>query len=459
MSKLRLCATCGIRSQQYCHSMLFSTTKRKMLSKSVLTRNRWTSLLASWKQVDWFLFSLVLGLTSFGGLMIYTTEIGQHDTTWLQHSVFGIVGVAIALFLSRWRYEYLLQWHWLIYAFTNLSLVAVMAIGATAKGAQRWITVGGFNVQPSEFAKLGLIITLAALLHARPASTVSAVFRALAVTMLPWTLVFLQPDLGTSLVFGAITLGMLYWGNANPGWLILLISPLLSAILFNVFFPAWLGCLAIVILLAWFTLPWRFFGTVIAIVINFISGGLGGFLWGFLKDYQKDRLLLFLEPEKDPLGGGYHLIQSRIAIGAGELCGRGVNSLGKMCGGGVDEATQTKLNFIPEQHTDFIFSAIGEQLGFIGAIALLIAFWLICLRLVLIARSAKEDFGSLLVIGVLSMIAFQVIVNISMTVGLAPITGIPLPWMSYGRSALLTNFLAIGIVESVANYRQSRMRY
>ncbi|MEL6139373.1 MAG: FtsW/RodA/SpoVE family cell cycle protein, partial [Cyanobacteria bacterium J06628_6] len=148
------------------------------------------------------------------------------------------------------------------------------------------------------------------------------------------------------------------------------------------------------------------------------------------------------EPEKDPLGGGYHLIQSRIAIGSGQLTGRG-----------LFHGTQTQLGFIPEHHTDFIYSVVGEELGFIGAIAVIVVFWIICLRLIVIAQNAKDNFGSLLAIGVLSMIVFQVVINIGMTVGVAPITGIPLPWMSYGRSALLTNFIALGIVESVANYR------
>jgi rod shape determining protein RodA len=265
----------------------------------------------------------------------------------------------------------------------------------------------------------------------------------LAVTAVPWALVFLQPDLGTSLVFGAITLGMLYWGNANPGWLVLLISPIVAAILFNVFLPAWFAWAAAMSVIAWCTLPWAWLGAIGAIALNFVAGELGHIFWGLLKDYQKDRLILFLDPYKEPLGGGYHLIQSRIAIGAGELWGRGLN-----------QGTQTQLNFVPEQHTDFIFSAIGEELGFVGCLVVLFAFWLICLRLVNIAQTAKDNFGSLLAIGVLSMVVFQAIVNIGMTIGLAPVTGIPLPWVSYGRSAMLTNFIAIGIVESVANYRQ-----
>lgn len=405
---------------------------------------RLKSLLNPWQEVDWLLLGLVVGLTAFGGVMIHSVEFRQAQglIDWWWHWLIGGIGLVLAMLLARWRYEILMQWHWVIYAITNLSLIAVMLIGTSAKGAQRWITIGGFNIQPSEFAKLGVIITLAALLHARPASTIPAVLRALAITAVPWGLVFLQPDLGTSLVFGAIVMGMLYWGNANPGWLILLASPIISSVLFNLYLPSWFAWVGLMALIAWRTLPWPWSGTLGAVVVNLIGGELGKVFWSILKDYQKDRLILFLDPDKDPLGGGYHLIQSRIAIGAGELWGRGLN-----------QGTQTQLNFIPEQHTDFIFSAIGEELGFVGSLCLLFVFWLLCLRLVIIAQNAKDNFGSLIAIGVLSMIIFQVVVNLGMTMGLAPVTGIPLPWVSYGRSAMVKNFLAIGLVESVANYR------
>jgi rod shape determining protein RodA len=236
---------------------------------------------------------------------------------------------------------------------------------------------------------------------------------------------------------------MLYWANANPGWLLLLISPMISAILFSLLLPVWFIWVAGMAVIAWLTIPGRWFGAIAALTVNLVSGRLGEVLWDLLKPYQKDRIVLFLDPSRDPLGGGYHLIQSRIAIGAGELWGRGLG-----------QGTQTQGGFIPEQHTDFIFSAVGEEWGFVGAIAVLFVFWLICLRLVIIAQTAKDNFGSLLAVGVLSMLVFQVIVNVSMTIGLAPVTGIPLPWMSYGRSALLTNFLAVGLVESVNNHRQ-----
>lgn len=413
------------------------------LSQINWKRIRWRSLIQPWQNVDWWLFALPIGLTILGGVMIRSVELNQGWSDWRQHWITAGVGLVGALWLARFRYEKLLEWHWVIYGITNVLLLAVMFLGREELGAQRWINVFGFNLQPSEFAKLGIIITIAALLHERPASTIPIALRTLAVTGVPWTFVFLEPNLGTSLVFGSITMGMLYWGNANPGWLLLLLSPFLSAILFNIFLPIWFFWIGLIGVVAWRCLPWYRVGTLIAVVINLISGALGHFLWGILKDYQKDRLILFLDPDRDPLGGGYHLIQSRIGIGAGGLLGRG-----------LQQGTQTQLNFIPEQHTDFIFAAVGEELGFIGGFLVMLAFWLVCLRLVIIAQNAKDNFGSLIAIGVFSMIIFQVVVNVGMTIGLSPVTGIPLPWMSYGRSALLMNFLAIGLVQSVANYRQ-----
>lgn len=416
------------------------------MSRTLTYSSPWKSLLAPWHQVDWFLFVLCIGVTVFGGITIQSTQLYRGSAEYyLQHWLFGGIGLALSLFIARCRYEYLLKWHWWIYAITSLSLIAVMAAGVSAKGAQRWISIAGVPIQPSEFAKVGVIITLAALLQSHTAAKIPNVVKVLLITAVPWVLVFLQPDLGTSLVFGAITLGMLYWGNANPGWLVLLVSPIIAIVLFNLYLPAWFAWTAGMAAIAWLTLPWKWLGSIGAIAVNFLAGELGHILWGLLKDYQKDRLILFLNPEKDPLGGGYHLIQSRIAIGAGELWGRGLH-----------HGTQTQLNFIPEQHTDFIFSAVGEEWGFVGCLVLLFAFWLICLRLILIAQNAKDNFGSLLASGVFSMIVFQVILNISMTIGLAPVTGIPLPWISYGKSALLTNFIAIGIVQSVANHRQKQ---
>ncbi len=434
-----------------------------MFQKTLMPRIRWKSLLKPWEGLDWWLVLGTVGLMVLGCVMIRSITHNTLPLQWTQNAGIGVIGVFAIAFLSRWRYEQLIQWRWIVYGITNVGLVCVMLFGRTELGATRWINVLGFNLQPSEFAKLGIIITMAAILHDRPANTIGSMLRAMSVVALPWTMIFLEPNLGTSLVFGAITLGMLYWGNANPAWLVLMVSPLLSAIMlrslpmaFGSLNPTlaplgiglWLVWVAVMGVVALRNLPWPRWGSFGAVVVNLISGGLGEFLWTrVLQDYQKQRITMFMNPEQDPLNGGYHLIQSRIAIGAGQLFGQGLN-----------KGTQTQLNFIPEQHTDFIFAAIGEELGFIGSIAVLLTFLLICYRLLVIAQNAKDDFGSLIAIGVFSMIVFQTFVNIGMTIGLSPVTGIPLPYLSHGRSALLMNFLAIGLVESVANHRQ-RLRY
>lgn len=422
---------------------------RSRRARKRLWKRRWQGWLDQWYGFDWLLFVLPIGLTVLGAILIGTQRQDILQGYWLQHLVLGGVGVLIALLISQWNYRNLLAWHWLVYVLTNGALLAVMFVGSSALGAQRWIPIAGFNVQPSEFAKVGVMISISALLQAQPATNLWAIGRVLAVTLVPWALVFLQPDLGTSLVFGMVTLGMLYWAKARLGWVVLMLAPLVSAIVCNltgqypIFFaiaPVWLGLVA---LLAGLHFVPRLWAVVGALGVNLGAAGFGSVLWNsVLKDYQKERLVLFLNPDLDPLGGGYHLIQSRIAIGAGGFWGRGLN-----------QATQTNLNFIPEQHTDFIFSAAAEVYGFLGSVLILFAFWLICFRLIRIALTTRDNFGSLLSIGILSMLVFQIVINIGMNVGLAPVTGIPLPWLSYGRSALMTNFIALGLVESVALHR------
>ena len=415
-------------------SLFFS----KNLTKAVV-RN-----LLFWERVDWILLLLVIGLIGLGSLTIYSIELADSLEHSYQHLSVGFVGLFLAIAIARFNYRDLLKLHWLIYLITNISLLIVMLAGASAKGAQRWITIAGFNIQPSEFAKIAVIITLAALLHNRNAKNFSTVARTLAITAVPWSLVFFQPDLGTSLVFGIIVLTMLYWANTDPVWILLVISPLISTVVFHLSLPLWLIWIVVLVAIVFITQPFRVISTLSTLIVNLGAVELGRVFWKLLRDYQKDRLILFLNPEQDPWGGGYHLIQSRIAIGSGRLWGTGLY-----------EGSQTQLNFIPEQHTDFVFSAIGEEWGFMGCLVLLGIFWVLCWRLIGIANGATDNFGSLLAIGVLSMVAFQVIINISMTVGLAPITGIPLPFMSYGRSSLLSSLIAIGLVESVSNNRET----
>jgi len=405
----------------------------------------WGTMWREWRDLDILLILFTIALTTIGSMAIFSTELNPDSSQWWWHLTIGGIGTTIALAIARTSYDQLLYYHWFTYALTNFSLILVLFIGRIESGAQSWIPIFGVNVQPSEFAKVGVIITLAAILHDRPIQQPLDIIKVLSVTILPWVLIFIQPDLGTALVFAAICLGMLYWGGANLGWLVLMGSPLISIILFNIYIPLWLGWVGLMAVIAWKTLPWlRLISAIAAVVINLVSAEIGHLLWGLLQDYQKLRITLFLDPNQDPLGGGYHLIQSRIAIGSGSLWGKGFL-----------QGTQTQLHFIPEQHTDFIFSAIGEEWGFMGSIFILLIFLGICWRLLAIASESRDNFGSLLAIGVFSMILFQTIVNIGMTVGVAPITGIPLPWLSYGRSALLTNFIAIGLVESVALHRRT----
>jgi rod shape determining protein RodA len=322
-------------------------------------------------------------------------------------------------------------------------------VGTSALGAQRWINIAGFHVQPSEFAKVAAILLLAGLLARFPVERPVDLIRPIALISVPWALVFLQPDLGTSLVYGAILLVMLFWAGMSVGWLILLLSPLVTAIISGVVpwgLAIWIPLMA---LLAWRSLPWRRIGLAVVTAVQVFFAAITPQLWNHgLKAYQRERLVLFLDPAKDALGGGYHLLQSKVGIGSGGLLGTGLM-----------HGQLTKLRFIPEQHTDFIFSALGEEMGFIGSTLVVIAYLLLCWRLLQIALHARTDVESLLVIGVGAMLMFQVVVNICMTIGLGPVTGIPLPWLSYGRSAMLVNFLCLGFCASVSRRSRPRQRW
>jgi rod shape determining protein RodA len=267
---------------------------------------------------------------------------------------------------------------------------------------------------------------------------------------LPWLLVFIQPDLGTSLVFGCVLLVMLFWAGMPGAWLVLLLSPLVSAVVAGSW--AW-GLIAWVPLTGWLSrssLPWKRVAPALVMAVQGLFAAITPWLWlNVLQDYQRDRLVLFLDPAKDPLGGGYHLLQSTVGIGSGQLWGTGLM-----------RGALTKLRFIPEQHTDFIFSALGEETGFIGSVLVVVGFVLLMWRLLQIAGQARSDVESLVVVGVGAMLMFQVVVNINMTIGLGPVTGIPLPFLSYGRSAMLMNFMALGLCASVARHgRASRGRW
>lgn len=395
-------------------------------------------------KLDWWLLSPTIILIAIGSLVIFSINYNNINLTnyWWQHLVAGAVGVIVFLLLSRWNYQNLLSCHWLIYALTNISLLIVLWFGKIESGAQSWLSIGNFNVQPSEFAKISLIITIGALLHPKSVQTVTDIGKILLVVFPTWFLILIQPDLGTAIVLIAITLGMLYWAGTPLSWLLLLCSPLISAVILAFSIPAWFAWIVIIGFVAWWHSPGvRFPVTIGAVIINLVGGELGKIAWNFLHPYQRQRLVLFLDPDQDPLGGGYHLIQSRIAIGAGQVWGKGFL-----------HGSQTQLNFIPEQHTDFVFSAVGEEWGFVGSAIVILLFLLLCSRLFFLALNCRSNFGSLLALGMMCLILFQVFVNVGMTIGLAPVTGIPLPFLSYGRSALLAYMVGLGLVAAIINY-------
>ena len=310
-----------------------------------------------------------------------------------------IVDIALAAFLMNFDYKILQRYGNHFYVFNLILLILVMLVGQSALGAQRWIALGPISIQPSEFSKLIMIIALAAMMEKRgKIQSLSDLAPVAGYVLVPFLLVLKQPDLGTSLVFLAIFFGMVF------------VAGIRLRILFGIF---GLGLAAMPV------------------------------LWHFLKDYQKMRIMVFMDPNVDPLGAGYHIIQSKIAIGSGLLFGKG------LFGG-----TQSQLNFLPENHTDFIFSVVGEELGFVGCTVLLLLYLIVLWRGIKIAQNASDTFGRLLAVGITSMIAFHVLVNVGMTMGIMPVTGIPLPLMSYGVSSLTTNIMAIAILLNIQLRRQ-----
>ncbi len=416
-----------------------------MFSNLDITRNgnlfrRASRLRKKWKDFELILWGIPTLLVFFAGILIASTQRQANYADWYNHWITAAIGIVMALGLAQFPLERIKPFLPLLYGITVISLLAVRLVGTTALGAQRWLSIGGINIQPSEFAKLTIILVLASVLEKHRILHPRDLIKPLAVIFLPWALVFIQPDLGTSLVFTPILLIMLYWSGMPLEWGLLTVSAIVTSILVGV--ASWSLFLWIPMtgLLAYRSLPYKRLAAFITMFLQSLMAWITPWLWLYgLKEYQRDRLVLFLDPLKDPLGGGYHLLQSTVGIGSGGLLGTGLL-----------QGQLTKLRFIPEQHTDFIFSALGEEMGFIGTTIVLTGFLLLIIRLLAVAKKAHTDFESLFVIGVCTMLMFQVVVNIFMTIGLGPVTGIPLPFMSYGRSALLVNFLALGLCISVA---------
>jgi len=350
--------------------------------------------------------------------------------------IIGLVFMAGAAYLD---YNHLKKLAWPLYGAMILILLAVLFIGTTTAGAQRWLSLGPLSFQPSEVSKLILIITLATFFARREEGV--NIFSALVIAGIPFLLIFKQPDLGTALVFIAISVGMLVLAKASPTLLALIFTPFFSLIfLQNIYL--W----GFYVVFLWGLL---YFSRVRLIDMIGIMGvnmavGIGfPYLWRMLKPYQQMRVISFLNPGLDPQGTGYHTLQSKIAIGAGGLFGRGFL-----------KGSQTQLQFIPEQHSDFVFSVAGEEFGFLGSFLMLSLFVTLIWRCIRIADEAPDRYGSLLAAGIAVMLGFHFLISMGMTLGLLPVVGIPLPFVSFGGTSLIVNLTAIGIIQSIAMRRQ-----
>ncbi|MDQ4006421.1 MAG: rod shape-determining protein RodA [Actinomycetota bacterium] len=359
---------------------------------------------AALRHLDPTLLVTTILLSVFGVFMVYSAsanfadELTGDEYFFLSKQVVSaMLGVILMIVSATFDYRLAKVYAPIAYGVLLFLLLLVLTpIGDETAGAQRWITLFGFQFQPSEFAKVTVVAALAAYLsEIRGDLRLDHVWRAAAIAGAPMVLIFLQPDVGTMMVFAATLIGLLVVAGAKTRHIAILIFVAV-------------------------------FGAVIAFHI------------GIVKEYQIARLTSFLDPTQDPQGAGYNRQQSEIAIGAGGLFGRGYGN-----------GTQTNLDFVPEQHTDFVFTVVGEELGFAGAIALLALFGVLLWRGFRTALMSRDDFGTLLATGIVVMMAFQLFVNIGMTMGIMPVTGIPLPLVSYGGTAMLTNWLAVGLILNV----------
>lgn len=396
---------------------------------------------------DPVLFFLVVALSIFGIAMIYSAGVidvpgTRVEGTWRQQLLWFSLAMLMVPLILRIPVGVLEWGAQPMYALGLVLLVAALAVGegaGTAASTKSWIRIGPVGIQPAEMAKIATALMLARVLGEwrEAPRTLWALWKPIAVVAVPMGLVMLQPDLGSGLAFAAILIWALYWAGTPLLTIFFLVSPLLSLFL-SISVTVWgIYVVGLLILLYYRN---AFLSEKISVFLaNAAAGAVALPLWNLLKPYQKDRFMVFLDPSIDPRGSGYNLIQSRVAIGSGGVWGKGWL-----------EGPQKRLAFLPEQHTDFIFSVIGEELGFVGVSAVLICFGLIFWRLIRIAERSRDPFASLVPIGILGSWFTHVLVNVGMTVGVMPVTGIPLPFISYGGSFLLVNLLAMAVVQRVA---------
>jgi rod shape determining protein RodA len=393
------------------------------------------------------LLVVAVALGVFGVAMVYSagqldvpsfvTDLWRMQVMWL--------GMALGAFLVVTRIQ--ARWYeWAavpMYVAGVLLLVLTLAIGGgqgTAASQKSWIFIGPVAIQTAQFALIATILMLARVMGAwrEPPETIWALWKPIAIVGVPLVLVMAQPDLGTAMVSIAILLATMYWGGVPMGQLFMLLSPVLALFLA---FQGWMFSVYMLLIIAFlYFYRARLSEWVAVLGANLAAGAIAVPLWNSLAPYQRARLLVFLDPSIDPRGSGWHVIQSKVAIGSGGLFGKGW-TLG----------TQKRLAFLPEQHTDFIFSVVGEELGFLfGAVPVLIAFGFILWRLARIAERVTDPFAGIVVFGIFGAWFAHMLVNIGMTAGVMPITGIPLPFLSYGGSFLVATFVALAMAQRIA---------
>ncbi|MBN1352409.1 rod shape-determining protein RodA [candidate division KSB1 bacterium] len=344
----------------------------------------------------------------------------------------GIIMLLIILFTPNRIFR---QVSYGYYAISVVLLILVLFIGK-GRGSSRWIALGAFRFQPAEFAKIAVLMALARFLSPQDSIKINQwrqIVISFAIGLIPVALVVQQPDLGTSLVFVAILLPILYWAGLSPFTIFAIVAPIFCLIAAFHLVAFFLTMAAVVTILIFSGR--RVIEIIAHFILNVSVGILTPFLWNNLHNYQQKRILTFLGLEVDPRGIGYQLIQSKVAIGSGGLWGKG-----------FFKGTQTQLRFLPAQHTDFIISVIGEEIGFIGIAIVLGLFIFIFLKGIRNAASVHDKYTSILSVGSICVLAFHVIVNIGMSVGIMPITGLPLPFLSYGGSFLITSFILLGFI-------------
>ena len=397
---------------------------------------------------DFGIFLSVLSLFALGLAAIYSStynNVAAHEN-FQRQVVWGIVALILFFITYSLPTNFFKSIAVPSYLVSVLLLLAVLVIGKNVSGSKSWIIIGSAGFQPSEFAKIGTILAVAAYLSRNNTDIDSFkdIFLTLAIGVTPILLVLLEPDMGTSIVFMGMILVMFFWKGISSFSLFVVLSPAFVAISAIFGFTYFIIALILVITLLFVYKKNLFFSASI-FAFNLASGFFADYVFRALSPHQQRRIQSFLDPMADPLGSGYNTIQAKVAIGSGGFFGKGFLA-----------GNQTQLQFIPEQWTDFAFCVIGEEFGFIGSILVVSIFLYLFLRILKLAHNTKDEFLSLVAIGILSVYLIHFVINLGMVVGILPVIGIPLPFISYGGSSLLVNMFMLGIL---ANLYRTRKNY